>query len=126
MTQIEGQITLALQAFEQGQFSSLRAAARAYEVSHATLSRRSKGTPSRSVSTCPNLKLTQTSETTLVQWILSMDTRGTPPTQALGHEMGELLLTERVRNTSDTVPKLGVHGVYRFSQRHPELQSITI
>jgi hypothetical protein len=52
-----------------------------------------------------------------------MDTRGIPPTQALVHEIAELLLKERVRTTPDANPKLGVHWVYRFIQRHPELQS---
>jgi hypothetical protein len=109
MAQIEGRITLALQAFQHAQFSSLRAAARAYEVPHVTLTRRSKGTPSRSILTSANLRLTQTEETTLVQWILSIDTRGIPPTQALVHEMATLLLTERVRTLSDANLKLGVN-----------------
>jgi hypothetical protein len=114
MNQTEGRIALALQAYQQGRFSSLRAVARTYDVPRSTLIRRIKGTPLRSISMSANLKLTQTEETTLVQWILSMDTRGIPPTQALVYEMAELLLKERVRTTPDANPKLGVHWVYRF------------
>ena len=83
MAQTEGRIALALRAYQLGQFPSLRAAARSYEVSHMTLTRRHHGTPSRADFVSPHLKLTQTEETALVQWILSMDTRGISPTQAL-------------------------------------------
>jgi hypothetical protein len=107
----EGRIVLALNAFQKGQFSSLRAAARAYNIPHITLTRRHKGAPSRADSTSPHLKLTQTEETTLVQWILSMDTRGMSPTQASVREMAELLLAERVEvvsYTPQTWPAMGL------------------
>jgi len=58
---------LVLQAYQRGQFSSLRAAAYTYGVSHTTLTRRSKGTPARADFVSPQLKLTQTEEATLVQ-----------------------------------------------------------
>jgi hypothetical protein len=37
MSQTEGRIILALQAYQQGQISSLRAATRTYEVPYTTL-----------------------------------------------------------------------------------------
>ena len=123
MSQTEGRIALALQAYQQGQFSSIRAAARAYGVPHTTLTRRLKGTTSRSDFTHPNRKLTQTEETALVEWILSLDTRGIPPTQALVQEMAELLLRERVQNASIEETTLGQRWVYRFITRHPEIKS---
>ncbi len=107
MAQNEGRILLALQAYQAGQIPSLRAAARAYDVPYTTLSRRSKGTLSQSESVSPNLKLTQTEESTLIQWILSMDTRGIPATKALVHQMAELLLLERVPNASALKPQIG-------------------
>jgi hypothetical protein len=54
MAQTEGRIELALQAYRRGQFSSLRAAAQAYDISHHTLTRRYQGTPSRIDFTSPN------------------------------------------------------------------------
>ncbi len=66
MAQNEGRILLALQAYQQGHFTSLRAAARAYDTLYTTLRRRKQGTASRSESTSANRKLTQTEETTLV------------------------------------------------------------
>ena len=107
MDQKEGRLLLALQAYHNGQFSSLRAAARSYDVSHITLTRRNHGTPSRSDFTSPNRKLTQTEESALIQWILSMDTRGMPPTKALIHQMAEILLTQRVPYASDTRAEIG-------------------
>ena len=123
MSQTEGRIALALQAYQQGQFSSIRAAARAYGVPHTTLTRRLEGTTSRSDFTHPNRKLTQTKETALVEWILSLDTRGIPPTQALVQEMAELLFRERVQNASIEETTLGQRWVYRFITRHPEIKS---
>ena len=66
MASNEGRIVLPLNAYQQGHFSSLRAAARAYNIPHITLTRQYKGTPSRADSTSPHLKLTQIEETTLV------------------------------------------------------------
>src|SRR6187402_44595 len=123
MAQNEGRLLLALQAYQRGQISSLRAAAHMYGVSHTTLARRYKGTPARADFVSSQLKLTQTEEATLVQWILSIDTRGISPTQALVHEMAELLLAERVQVASTIPPKLGQHWVYRFINRHSELKS---
>ena len=123
MANLEGRIILALNAYKKNHFRSLRAAASAYDVPRTTLTRRFKGTPSRPDSVSPNLKLTQTEETTLVQWILDMDTRGISPTQALVHEMAELLLAERVQGASLIPPKIGHCWVYRFIKRYPELKT---
>jgi hypothetical protein len=123
MANTEGRIVLALNAYQKNQFPSLRAAARAYNVPPTTLTRRSKGTPFRPNSRPTNLKLTQTEETTLVQWILSMDTRGISPTQALVHEMAELLVAERVQDALAIPPKIGHCWVYRFIKRNPELKA---
>jgi len=53
----EGRIVLALQAYQKGQFSSLRAAARLYIILYKTLTRRYHGTPSRANSISLYLKL---------------------------------------------------------------------
>jgi len=44
-SQKEGRILLAIQAFNSGQFKSLHAASRAYDVPKDTLARRYHGTP---------------------------------------------------------------------------------
>jgi hypothetical protein len=63
----EGRIALAVQAIKQGQFSSVRAAAQAYDIFKSTLSRRVKGINARRDSTPINRKLTTTEESTLVE-----------------------------------------------------------
>ena len=114
MTNSEGRVELAFQAYQRGQFSSLRAAARMYDVSHATLTRQYHGIPSRSNFTSPNRKLTTSEESALVDWILSMDTRGMPPTQALVRQMAEILLAECVQDTSTEKPDIGKRWVLNF------------
>ena len=123
MSNTEGRIVLALQAYRQGRISSLKGAARTYDIPYSSLRRRSLGTPSRPDFTSPNRKLTPIEETTLVQWILSLDTRGVPPTQLLVHQMAERLLIEHVPDASTVQPQLGQKWVYRFINRHPELKS---
>jgi helix-turn-helix, Psq domain len=64
--QREGRIALALDAYKQGYFTSFRAAARTYDVSWKTLSRRVRGQHSRRDTRPTNCKLTATEELTLV------------------------------------------------------------
>src|SRR6266576_62506 len=78
-SQKEGRIVLAIQAFKRGQFKNLKAAAKSYDAPYSTIRDRMKGHPSRHDSVPGNRKLTTTEESTLVQWILSMDRRGLSP-----------------------------------------------
>ncbi|KAM4061440.1 DDE superfamily endonuclease [Hirsutella rhossiliensis] len=82
----EERVLLAVRAYQQGQFKSTRKAAAAYDVLNRQY-----------LIDCAmnNLKLTATEETALVQWILSMDERGMPPTVAYTRRMANLLLSER-------------------------------
>jgi hypothetical protein len=92
LNQNEGRIALALDALKQGHFSSIRAAAKAYDVPNSTLQRRVHATPARSDSVPSSRKLTQTEETTLVEWILSIDYRGLAPTSNIVRQIANLLL----------------------------------
>ena len=85
-------MTLALQAYKDGYFTSIRGAANAYDVPESTLRSRVKGCPTRGSLRSVNLKLTATEETTLVQWILSMDERGLPLRSTSIRQMANLLL----------------------------------
>jgi hypothetical protein len=78
LAQKEDRIALAVQAFKQGHFSSLRVAAQTYDIPESTLRGRVKGVVARRDLRSVNSKLTATEESTLVQWILSMDQRGLP------------------------------------------------
>src|SRR5450432_2354198 len=118
--QKEGRIALAVQAYSQGYFSSLRAAASAYDVPESTLRSRVKGVSSRRDSEPRNRKLTITEESTLVQWILSMDQRGLSPRSDSVRQMANLLIEKRSDSSQSSVSKL---WVYNFVQRHQALQS---
>jgi hypothetical protein len=85
LAQKEGRIALAMQAFKQGHISSLRAAAKAYDVPETTLRGRVKGICAQRDTVPINWKLTTTEESTLVEWILSMDQRGLAPTRDIVH-----------------------------------------
>jgi CMP-N-acetylneuraminic acid synthetase len=91
-TQKEGRIALAIQAFKQGQFKSLLAATQAYDVPYSTVYERVNGHPARRDLRPPNQKLTDTEESTLVQWILSIDERGLLLRADSVQQMANLLL----------------------------------
>ena len=79
LAQKEGRVALATQAFQKGQFQSLRAAAKSYDVPLTTLHKRVHGVVARRDLRPPNSKLTLNEESCLEQWILSMDERGLAP-----------------------------------------------
>jgi hypothetical protein len=122
LAQKEGRIVLAAQAFKQGQFRSLRAAASAYDVPESTLRGRVNGVAPRRDFVPSNRKLTQTEETTLVEWILSMDQRGLAPTADIVRQMANLLLQKRSQNQVNP-PTVGRLWVHNLVQRHPALKS---
>jgi hypothetical protein len=64
-TEQEGRVLLALQAYQKGQFNSIRAAAKQFSVSYVTLSRRAKSLPSRVDTRANGYKLTQLEEDAL-------------------------------------------------------------
>ncbi|KAM4059765.1 helix-turn-helix, psq domain-containing protein [Hirsutella rhossiliensis] len=99
----EERVLLAVRAYQQGQFESTRKAAAAYDVPQSTVSDRLRGVIRRRDAQVNNLKLTATEETALVQWILSMDERGMPPTMAYTRRMancGEGVIVEKKVRTS--------------------------
>ena len=66
-THQEGQIALALQAYQGGHFTSKRAAANAYDIPESTFRSRVNSTPARRDSRPVNCKLSDTEELTLIQ-----------------------------------------------------------
>lgn len=103
----EDRLLLALEAVKNGQITSIRAAARSYDVPSSTLVHRINDRPTQRDSQVTNHKLTPTEETTLVEWILSMDQRGLPPRATSVRRMADLLLTDRASSTSSTISAVG-------------------
>jgi Tc5 transposase DNA-binding domain/helix-turn-helix, Psq domain len=120
LSQKEGRIALAIQAFKRGQFKSLRAATKSYNVPYSTIRDRVNGHSSRCDSEPRNRKLTTIEESTLVQWILSMDQRGLSPRSDTVRQMANLLVEKRSDSSYSPVGKL---WVYNFVRRHQALQT---
>src|SRR5450432_1627541 len=123
--QREGRIELAIQALKQGYFTSLKGAARSYDVPYTTLYDRIHNRPARRDARLPNCKLIATEELTLVQWILSMDQRGLAPRPDSVQQMANLLLEKRSNSNSNPNPKslVGQRWVINFVRRHQALQT---
>ncbi|KJZ68588.1 hypothetical protein HIM_12021 [Hirsutella minnesotensis 3608] len=113
----EERVLHAVHAYQQGQLTSIRKAAIAYDIPPSTISDRLRGVPPRRDAQMNNQKLTVTEETALVQWILSMDERGMPPTVAYTRRMANLLLSERGKDL------VGENWVRKFVGRHGEIKA---
>ena len=114
----EGKPLLAIQAYRNGQFPSLRAAALKYGVPESTARTRMNGTPFRADKRHPRHILTQNEEDSLTQWILSLDTRGAAPRPATVGEMANILLVAR---GSTPPPTVGENWPSTFINRRSEL-----
>jgi hypothetical protein len=75
----ESRVILALQALKNDNTLSLRAAAKTYNISAATLMRRHDGKPIRRDLPANSRRLTDSEEKAIVQYILELDTRAFPP-----------------------------------------------
>lgn len=118
--QQQGRISIAIQAIQNKEISSIRETARRFNVPEATLRRRLRGTTNRAGTRANSLKLKDIEEETLQNRILSLDLRGAAPTQAHVRDMANILLTTRGSTPIQTV---GKNWVYNFIKRHPELKS---
>ncbi|ODM23528.1 hypothetical protein SI65_01117 [Aspergillus cristatus] len=116
----EGRVLLAIQAIKKQEISSIRDAARQFQVPRTTLQRRLTGLTVRSETRANSHKLTKTEEQSLVQWIFSLDDRGAAPRPTSVQEIANLLLAAR---GSTPVQTVGEKWAYNFIKRHPELST---
>ena len=121
--QKEGRIALAIQAFYDGYFNSLKAACIAYDTPYSTVRDRVRGRVPRRDLRSVNKKLTDTEEATLVQWILSMDERGLPLRTDSIRRMADLLLEKRSNTDQQKRVTVGKCWVYNFVRRQDSLRS---
>lgn len=115
----EGRVLLAIEAIQKDQIASVREAARRFNVPEATLRRRLAGHTNRHDTRANNHKLTETEEYTLLQWILSMDSRGAAPSPTAVREIANILLAQRGQIPLEYV---GQKWAYNFTQRQPEIK----
>jgi DDE superfamily endonuclease len=116
LSQQEGRINLALQAYTSGYFRSIPRATDAFNVRHQRLYDRLHGITSRPQIRPNCLKLTATEEQTIVQYILDLDSRGFAPRLCEVADMADKLLTTR-----GGIP-VGKNWPGRFVSRTEELK----
>jgi hypothetical protein len=114
---LEDRIILAVEAYKNSQFKSIRAAAAAYDVPCSTLTHRISGRKPRVDVPANCQKLKDLEEASLKQWILDIDEHGLPPNHETVHKMANLLLSDRKSES------IGLNWVSRFIKRHDELTS---
>lgn len=114
----EGRLELAIQAYKRGEFQSLRATAKAYDVPRATLQTRVAGVKPKRGSIAKNRLLTPTEEEALINWVVSMDQRGMPPTAEAVRQKAGLLIAEHQQPVL-----IGKNWVRNFISRNPTLKS---
>jgi hypothetical protein len=100
--------------------SSLRTAAKLYEIPLTTLYARTKGRISRVDKRPSGHKLTQFEEDSLTEWIISMDARGAAPRPATIGKMANILLA--ARGTSPP-PIVGKNSPSTFINRREEIRT---
>jgi hypothetical protein len=91
----ECQLIPALRAMEQGPKLSVSEAAWIYSVSRTTLSCRRRGPQSRRDSPANSRKLRDPEESTIIQYILELDSQSFPPRISGVDDMANRLLDER-------------------------------
>jgi hypothetical protein len=111
----EGDLLLAIQAIELGQFSSIREAAKRYKVPNSTLRRRMNGTRSKSDWLSPTQRLTLGEEQVLVQKVFELDSRGLPIRVQTLQDFASAITQARGSGP------VGQKWSYNFIQRTPEL-----
>ena len=109
---------LATEAIQKHQITSVRETARRFSVPEATVRCRLAGYTNRHDTRANNHNLTETEEYTLLQWILSMDSRGAAPSPAV-REKTNILLAQRGQIPLETD---GQKWAYNLTQRQPEIK----
>ena len=96
----EGRILLALREVQKGHVKSLFAAAKLYDIPYTTHYDRDTGTASR---VDKRYKMTELEEDSLIEWILSLDSRGVARRPSTIREMANILLATRGESPSPIV-----------------------
>ena len=116
----EGRLSLAINAYKQGQFQALQPAITIYDVPRTTARHRIAGITLKRGSIASNRRLTPAQEESLKQWILLMDWRGMPLRIAVIRQMASILATLCAGFT--TIQPIGKKWVYNFVKRYNNLK----
>jgi hypothetical protein len=118
-----------MRSLKDKEFSSIRAAARHFQIPPSTLIDRMSGAQSQVKSHETYQTLSNAEENTLVRWITRLTATGYPATPALLREMAQEVWNQRVHvasrqtNTPSSTTVTGHEWLYRFLNRHPNLKA---
>jgi len=110
----EGRMAFAIDLYQLGYFTSIREAVVIYKVSCTTLQARLQGYTSQQEKRSTNLKLIDTEEFTLVDWILSIDEQGLLLYIASIRDIANLLLQKRTDIDASSIYYIGIQWPYNF------------
>ena len=105
LSQTEGRVSLALQAYITHQLPSLRATADAYDVPFETLRERHLGVLPRAQTLANSQKLNNSEEEILIRKILQLSEEGFPPQRAIVEAMANTMLNTKQPSSPQTVSK---------------------
>ena len=113
----ESQVMLACQAIQKTPKLSVREAARIYMVDRGTITKRLRGITARRDTIANSRKLTNLEESTIVEYILDLDSRSFPPRLSGVRDMANRLLGDR------DAPPVGPRWASNFVKRQQELST---
>lgn len=122
-THQEGRISLVIHPLNTGQSPSVRAAVESFDVPRSTIRDRLRGCTTKRESQSLTRKLTSIEESTLVEWILSMDKRSYPPELNLYARWPTFSSLHASDQRLQTHPRLTRTGYNDSSNRRGELKS---
>jgi hypothetical protein len=116
----------AIASYRRAEYTSVRSCAKAFSVSHATLTRRLQTTGSRFTAHENQQLLTSTEGSTLVKWVSRLSKGGFPISLPLTLELAEEIRLNRhpLPPPSTVLPPISRRWLDRFQNRHSELSTV--
>ena len=119
-------LQLAIQSYQNREYTSVRACAKAYGLNESSLRTRLKNGENKSTSHAYQQLLTPAQEQMLVQWILDLDSQGHAPSHAKVREMAQIIrsVSNSTSNLTGSPPSIGHNWVHRFKLRNPKVATL--
>jgi hypothetical protein len=125
-TYCEEDLTTALAAYRNGEYTSIRKCAYAFNIPRTTFTDRLSTRTSRSKPHESQQILSTTEEKTLLKYISRLSKSGYPITLLLTRDLAEEIRLSRFRlsSTPTSYPPISKRWIDRFRKRYPELKTV--
>ena len=125
-TYSEEDLTTAITAYRNGEYTSIRKCAYAFNIPHSTFSDRLTRATTRSRSHESQKILSTAEEETLLKSITRLSESGCPITLSLTRDLAEEIRLSRFRlsSTPTSYPPISKRWIDRFRERYPELKTV--